>query len=266
MPSFAVTLASIDIILESTNNELVFPVDVEYDFDRLEWIDNQNEPIRLPWAMSDGEVYPLLNDILLVKSGLLLYEAYEFNTHWSDSLYMVDSSTRCLKQPESYKCKRSFYCVGRGIQSEKQAPMTLEDAIARCTELGGSIDTRFILSPKKEKSEIVLWTGALCYNESHFRRPDGGLIKPVGFEGSHRDFPTTVHVRIARDDGVLEAYNSFGHAFNQADSDRCLCYLTTSGVVKQLIQHKKFYYVVLLALLSVSFALFLACRKRHRTT
>ena len=82
MPSFALTLASIDIILESnTTGELVFPVDVEYDFNRLEWIDNQDEPIRsLPWAMSKlphyEEVYPLLNDILLVKSGLLLSEAY----------------------------------------------------------------------------------------------------------------------------------------------------------------------------------------------
>ena len=42
--------------------------------------------------------------------------------------------------------KRSFYCINRsnGQRSELQTPMTHDDAIARCVEFDGVIDTRLL--------------------------------------------------------------------------------------------------------------------------
>ena len=70
IPSFALTSASIDMILDlNMTGDLVFPVDVAYHFDRREWIDNSNyTAIQLPWTKRHDEVYPLMNDILLIKS------------------------------------------------------------------------------------------------------------------------------------------------------------------------------------------------------
>ena len=128
--------------------------------------------------------------------------------------------------------------------------MTLVDAVAHCSGIGGLIDARPGMRDK-EKKLTVLWTGALRHNASHFRRQDGLLIKPTGFKGSHQDFPAIVHVRIVTLDDervVLEAHNSLSDAFNKADSDYCLCYLNPSGAIKQIIKHEIFFYTLALVL------------------
>ena len=257
IPSYALTTASIDMILmdsegENNGSDLVFPIDVEYDFKRREWIDNSDEtPItQLPWVTMDGVYYPLMNDILLIT-----HSAYK-----SDSVvYMVDSSTQCEKRPESCS-KRNFYCINKGNnrRSELQRPMTHVDAIARCVGLGGSVDARLLLPSTSKSLPLTLWTGALRYNASHFQRHDGVLIEPAGFIDSYRDFPSIVHARITRDnDDMLQTYNSLRDAYNQDDSDQCLCFLKTSGLFKQLIKHKIFIYISLVILLSFFFVLFL---------
>ena len=260
MPSFALTAASIDMILtDSTKTEtgdLVFPIDVKYDFKSREWTDKDKTPIKLPWRTKTDEqvYYPLMNDILLITNSAFQSES---------NVYTVASSTQCVKRPE--KCiKRSFYCTHRSDtnRSELQAPMTHDNAISRCNELDGVIETRLINLPTTEK--LTLWTGALRYNASHFKHHDDVLIEPVGFIGSFRDFPATVHVRIARDDKMIETYNSFGDAFNHVDSDYCLCFLNTSGIVKQLIQHDYFMYIVLIILASCFLIFFLSFRAKNQ--
>ena len=68
VPSFALTTASIVMILTDSNNtetgDLVFPIDVKYDFKRREWIDKDKTPIKLPWRTKTDEqvYYPLMND------------------------------------------------------------------------------------------------------------------------------------------------------------------------------------------------------------
>ena len=55
----------------NATGDIVFPIDVSYDFQQNEWIDNQNDktPVKLPWTVLQGEVYPRMNDILLVATG-----------------------------------------------------------------------------------------------------------------------------------------------------------------------------------------------------
>ena len=52
----------------NATGDIVFPIDVSYDFQRDQWIDNQNDkmPVKLSWTVLQGEVYPRMNDILLV--------------------------------------------------------------------------------------------------------------------------------------------------------------------------------------------------------
>ena len=173
------------------------------------------------------------------------------------SKYILDSSTRCKKQPERWNCEHRFYCVNRQMlnRSDLKPPMTLAKAMAECASKGGFIDARLPSNPHRNES-IILWTGILRFNESHFQRQDGAIFKPSGFSGTFRDFPDTVHLHITRF-GVVTAYNSLGDAFNNVDSDYCLCFLHASGSVWQLVKHENFIYVALLVLASLSLALYL---------
>ena len=73
MPSYTLATESTNIIVNlNTTGELVFPIDVKYSFREGKWIDGQNKalPIEMPWSQAYDEVYPWMNDILLIKSGV----------------------------------------------------------------------------------------------------------------------------------------------------------------------------------------------------
>ena len=256
MPSYALATASTNIIVNlNTTGELVFPIDVKYNFHLDEWIDGQDAalPVEMPWTQAHDEVYPWMNDIILIKSGV---QKVVGNTVLYSN-YILDSSTRCEKQPERWNCEHRFYCIDRQFlhRSELKPPMKLENAMAECARTGWFIEPRLPSHPHQNES-IILWTGILRFNESHFQRQDGAIFKPSGFSGTFRDFPDTVHLHITRL-GVVTVHNSLGDAFNKVDSDYCLCFLNASGSVWQLVKHQNFIYVALLVLASLSLALYL---------
>ena len=266
MPSFTAINESIgDILSLNATGEIVFPVDVSYDFERREWIEKQNgveKVVELPWVSEQsGETYPILNDLLIESSTLSLG-------------YTTVSSTACsTSKPQTTQnpnCALGFYCAEPRLKklSQLQAPATYADAVVKCADDfgGGFILTQTMKqiierNQKMKKSfyskhlndrvklESFLWTGSTRHNASHFRREDGVLFEPNGFAGTYRGFPATVLIRVTPD-GTLEARNSLGDAYNWADSDYCLCHWNVATLTR-LFNHK--YVVVYVVSIIIAF-------------
>lgn len=249
LPSFTTITVSIDKIVSLLNATGVFefPVDVSYDFERREWIENNNQmAIQLPWVSKPnkyGVTYPIMNDRLIASSTL-------------SRGYTTMSSTHA---PVSNH-KLGFYCVNPRLKmlSELQTPMIYVDAIKTCTD---KFNNSFILTQTWQKQQIIpetwlttqhyepgqpevnniwttfLWTGSLRHNTSHFRREDGVLFEPLDFAGTHRDFYATVLISITNGTRTLEARNTLSDK-----SDYCLCYINVS--LSRLFKHQYFSYTV----------------------
>ena len=257
LPSFNVVTSSIDDILKlNATGEMVFPVDVSFDFGRGEWVDNQNvkTAVQLPWKKNQMDVqpawiskptvevyYPIMNDILVESPTMEL-------------TYTTISSTRCTANPDGANCEMSFYCKDQRMKklsmTQLQAPMTYVEAVAKCADdFRGFILTRtpYMNANQrhhtKSRQPTLLWTGSKRYNASHFKREDDVLFQPTGFAGTYRTFPATVLIRISSE-GVLEARNSLADAYNMATSDYCLCYQNASASLSRLFKHEYFVYAV----------------------
>ena len=227
LPSFAIVQRLSTQILnqsEALGENVAFTIDVEFDFEKNEWVDKKSrEMVMLQWRQN----YPQMNDVLLVRmhDGELAFTTMSSNhgTPW----------------------KKPFYCTNQPNTSH--VPMTMVNAIKHCSRFNATIEIDIVMDETRSKTH---WTGARRFNLTHFKHSHV-IFEPPGLKGTWADFLSIAIIKI--ENKAMVAINALSDANNQSPRNDCLCFLDTMGSLIDLSHHDMFVVYCLMFLGTLAF-------------